>query len=180
MSNATTATAHGGRAPAPAVRARTDRSKLIGGLAQAAIGAYGLWEFGLGSRTAHGVPHPVRVKLDPSATGGPHPISAPAQPVALALTAVAIVCGLVRAFAPITAKAQRWLAFGYFVSFVLAFLVWAAAGSGIGLNVPSIIPDRDGRGAAGAGLAQRAAVRALRCGQHRRRGAVCSARSRPR
>jgi len=28
---------------------------------------------------------------------------------------------------------------GYFASFVLAFLVWAAAGSSIGLNVPSII-----------------------------------------
>ena len=123
----------------PAATPRPDRSKLIGGLAQAAIGGYGLWSFGLGSRTAHGVHSLFALKLDVNASGGPHAISAPAQPVALALTALAIACGLVRAFVPISAKTQRWLAVGYFASFVLAFLVWAAAGSGIGLNVPSII-----------------------------------------
>ena len=117
---------------------KTDRSKLIGGIAQAVVGLYGLWAFGLGSRTAHNAHTLFVLKLDPAGSG-PGSISAPAQPVAIALTCVAIICGLVRAFAPISAKTQRWLAAGYFGSIVLAFLIWAAAGSGIGMNVPSII-----------------------------------------
>jgi len=141
VSDTTTTAPLGGAAVPDRARARTDRSKLIGGLAQAAVGAYGLWSFGLGSRTAHGVHTLFGLKLDPAAHGGPGPLSAPAQPVALALTVLAIGCGLVRAFAPITARTQRWLAVGYFTSFVLAFLVWAAAGSSIGLNVPSIIEE---------------------------------------
>ena len=118
---------------------RTDRSKLIGGLAQAAVGLYGLWAFGFGSRTSHGVKALFGLKIDPNAHGGLGPISAPAAPLAIALTVIAIGCGLVRAFAPISAKVQRWLAIGYFTAFVLSFLVWAAAGNSIGLNVPSII-----------------------------------------
>ncbi|WP_042399625.1 ABC transporter permease [Streptacidiphilus carbonis] len=134
----TTASTLTGKSTEDAPVVRTDRSKLIGGIAQAVIGLYGLWAFGLGSRTSHNAHTLFNLKLDP-ASSGPSPISAPAEPVAIALASIAIVCGLVRAFAPISAKVQRWLAVGYFASFVLAFLVWAAAGSGIGLNVPSII-----------------------------------------
>jgi len=136
VSETITATLDGAATPA---RAAKERSKLIGGLAQAVVGAYGLWSFGLGSRTAHGVHTLFELKLDPAAAGGPGPISVPAHVAALVLSVVAIGCGLVRAFAPISARVQRWLAVGYFASFVLAFLVWAAAGSSIGLNVPSII-----------------------------------------
>ena len=117
---------------------KTDRSKLVGGVAQAVVGAYALWQFGLNSRTGHGAHTLFTLKLDPTSSG-PGAISAPAEPVAVALAVIAIACGLVRAFAPISTKVQRWLAVGYFTSFVLAFLVWAAAGSSIGLNVPSII-----------------------------------------
>ncbi|WP_225448168.1 ABC transporter permease [Streptacidiphilus sp. P02-A3a] len=136
MSETTTAVLDGAGAPA---RARSDRSKLIGGLAQAVVGAYGLWSFGLGSRTAHGVHTLFTLKLTPGADGGPGPVSVPAAATALVLSALAIGCGLVRAFAPISARTQRWLAVGYFAAFVLAFLVWAEAGSSVGLNVPSTI-----------------------------------------
>ncbi|MEZ0093382.1 ABC transporter permease [Streptacidiphilus sp. EB129] len=135
MTTASTLTGNG-TAGTPLVK--TDRrSKLVGGIAQAVVGLYGLWAFGLGSRTAHGAHTLFALKLDPTASG-PSPFSAPAQPWAIALTSIAVICGLVRAFAPISAKTQRWLAAVYYASFVLAFLVWAAAGTG-GLNVPSII-----------------------------------------
>jgi general nucleoside transport system permease protein len=137
MTTATTLTP-GDTAPAGAAAAAAKRSKLIGGIAQAVVGAYGLWAFGLGARTANGVHTVFALKLNPTDTGV-GPVSVAAQPVAIALAVIAILCGLVRAFLPISAKTQRWLAVGYFVSFVLSFLVWAAAGAGSDLNVPSII-----------------------------------------
>lgn len=117
---------------------RPDRSKLVGGIAQAVVGAYGLWAFGLGARTSHGAHTVFTLKLNSGDTG-PNSLTTSAEPVALAFAAVAIVCGLVRAFAPIGAKTQRWLTVGYFVSFVISFLVWAGAGTGVGLNVSSVI-----------------------------------------
>jgi ABC-type uncharacterized transport system permease subunit len=136
MTTATTLTP--GDAAPTSTTAAADRSKLIGGIAQAVVGAYGLWAFGLGVRTANGAHTIFALKLDPNASGL-GPLSFPAQPVAIALSVIAIVCGLVRAFLPVSAKTQRWLAVGYFLSFVLSFLVWAAAGAASGLNVPSII-----------------------------------------
>ncbi|MBF9073226.1 ABC transporter permease [Streptacidiphilus fuscans] len=118
--------------------AAAKRSKLVSGIAMAVIGALGLWGFGFGSRTSHGVHTLFGLELTPG-SGSLGPISAPAQPVALALMSLAVLCGLVRAFAPVSKKVQLWLAGVYFASYVVAFLVWAAAGSSVGLNVPSII-----------------------------------------
>jgi simple sugar transport system permease protein len=141
MSTASTATgsnAKGDSGTLDLAEAAARRSHLISGIAMAVIGALGLWGFGLGSRTANGVHTLFGLELNPG-TGSLSPISAPAQPVALALMSLAIVCGLARAFAPLSKKAQIWVAGVYFASYVVAFLVWAAAGSSVGLNVPSII-----------------------------------------
>jgi ABC-type uncharacterized transport system permease subunit len=122
-----------------AAAVRPDRSKLYGGLAQAVVGAYGLWAFGLGSRTENSVKTLFGLKLNPTDTGGLSPVSLPAQPIAITLAVLAVACGLVRAFAPVKTVAMRWLTVGYFVCFLLSFLVWAGAGSNVGINVPGVI-----------------------------------------
>jgi general nucleoside transport system permease protein len=130
--------------PLAAGRSAT-RARLISGLAMAAIGLYGLWAFGLGSRTGHSAESLFGLKLDPNSLGGLSPLRFPAQPVAITLSAIAVLCGLARALAPAESRlgrsgaAGRWLTIGYFVGFIGAFLVWAVAGSSIGLNVPSVI-----------------------------------------
>lgn len=112
-----------------------DRSKLTAGLAQALVGVFGLWAFGLGTRTGDGVHTLFGFGQNP----GTYQLSIPAKAVALALAALAVACGLVTAFAPVSKKAQRWIAAVYFVAIVLAFLVWAAAGQSAGLPVPSVV-----------------------------------------
>ncbi|WP_052441689.1 ABC transporter permease [Streptacidiphilus anmyonensis] len=138
MSTASTATGNVPTTNVAAVAADT-RSKMISGVVMAVVGALALWGFGLSSRVSNGAHTQFGLKYDPTQTGGLGPISAPAQEVALALTSLAVLCGLVRAFAPISKKVQLWLDGVYFASLVVAFLVWAAAGSSVGLNVPSII-----------------------------------------
>ncbi|RAG84231.1 ABC transporter permease [Streptacidiphilus pinicola] len=137
MSTASTAT---GNETLPAVAVAADtRAKLITGITQAVIAALCLWGFGLTSRVS-GDAHTVFVlKFDPNAPGGLGPISAPSQEVAIAFSALAILCGLARAFAPLSKKLRIWVDGVYFASIVIAFLVWVAAGSTVGLNVPSII-----------------------------------------
>jgi simple sugar transport system permease protein len=120
-------------------RTPAGRGKLYGGIAQVAVSGYGLWAFALGSRTAHGAETILGFKLVPNAPGGPSPATVPAEPVALTLAALAVVCGLVRIFAPLGTKALRWLAVGYFVCFVSSFLIWCGAGSGIGINVSGVV-----------------------------------------
>ncbi|MBR7830145.1 ABC transporter permease [Actinospica sp. MGRD01-02] len=112
-----------------------DRSKLVGGISQAVVGAFGLWAFALGERTSSGADTIFGFSL----THGQSQVSVPAQATALTLSAIALACGLVRIFAPVGKTVLRWLSVLYIVCMVLAFLVWAAAGSSIGLNVPSIL-----------------------------------------
>ena len=112
-----------------------DRTRLTAGLAQAAVGAFAIWAFGLGSRTGSG----VRTFFGFGQNPGTYQLSLPAQGFALGLSALAIVCGLVTAFAPVSKPARRWIAGVYFVAMVLAFLVWAAAGQSAGLPVPNIV-----------------------------------------
>jgi simple sugar transport system permease protein len=134
-----TASATGNATTTVAAVVPDTRSKLISGLAEAIIGALALWGFGLSSRVGDNTHTLFGLKFDPNQVGGLSPISAPSQPVALALSSLAILCGLVRAFAPMTRKVQIWVDGVYFASIVLAFLVWVAAGSTVGLNIPSII-----------------------------------------
>jgi general nucleoside transport system permease protein len=112
-----------------------DRGKLVGGIAQAVVGGFGIWAFALGTRTSSGADTIFGFSLN----HGQSTVSVPAQATALTLSAIALLCGAVRIFAPVGKIALRWLSVLYIVCMVLAFLVWAASGSSIGLNVPSIL-----------------------------------------
>jgi general nucleoside transport system permease protein len=119
------------------------RAKLVSGLAMTAFGIYGIFAFGLGLRTGNGAESIFVLKQYPT-DGGPGPASMPAGPVAIVLSSIAVLCGAARAFAPARTplgrpSAARWLTTGYFLTYILAFLVWAVAGSNIGLNVPNVL-----------------------------------------
>ncbi|HEX4787088.1 MAG TPA: ABC transporter permease [Actinospica sp.] len=117
--------------------AKKDHSKLVGGVAQVVVGAFGLWAFGTGPRTSAAA-HTVFGFKD-SAGNGPGQLSVPSAGFAIGLAVVAILCGLVRAFAPISRRTQTILNIVFVVAFVLSFLVWGAAGNSSGLPVPSIV-----------------------------------------
>lgn len=112
-----------------------DRGKLVGGISQAVVGGFGIWAFAFGTRTSSG----ANTIFGFSLNHGQSTVSVPAEATALTLSAIALLCGAVRIFAPVGKTMLRWLSVLYIVCMVLAFLVWAAAGSSIGLNVPSII-----------------------------------------
>lgn len=117
--------------------ANQDRSKLVGGIAQAVVGGFGLWAFGLGSRTS-GVAHTIFGFKNTNGSG-PGELSVPSESFAIAFAVIAIGAGLVRALAPISKRAQTVLNIVFVAAFVLSFLVWGAAGSSSALPVPSII-----------------------------------------
>ena len=117
--------------------ARKDRSKLVGGVAQVVVGAFGLWAFGTGTRTS-GAAHTIFGFKDASGNG-PGQLSVASAGFAIALASIAIVCGLVRIFAPISKRVQTILNIVFVLAFVLSFMVWGAAGNSSGLPVPSII-----------------------------------------
>ncbi|HEU5428979.1 MAG TPA: ABC transporter permease [Actinocrinis sp.] len=125
---------------APTVRG-LDRTRLVAGLAQAVVGAYALWAFGLGARTQHSAEAAVGMALNPNASGALGMQHFPAAPVAIVLSALCIVCGLTRAFLPLGLAARRRLTVGYVVSFILAFLVWASAGTSAlgGVSLPGVL-----------------------------------------
>ena len=117
--------------------AKKDHSKLIGGVAQVVVGAFGLWAFGTGSRTS-GAAHTI-FGFKNAAGSGPGNLSLPSQGFAIAFAVVAIVCGLVRAFAPVSKRTRTIVDIVFVAAFVLSFLVWGAAGNSSGLPVPSIV-----------------------------------------
>jgi general nucleoside transport system permease protein len=117
--------------------AKKDNSKLVGGVAQAVVGAFGLWAFALGSRTSGSVQTVFGFK---NADGsGPGQLSIDSRGFAIAFAVIAILCGLVRAFAPISKRVRTTLDIVFVAAFVLSFLIWGAAGNSSGLPVPSII-----------------------------------------
>jgi simple sugar transport system permease protein len=125
-------------APAVGASAKSGRPNLVAGLGQALVGIYAIFAFGLGSRTQHGAKAAVGMALNPNAPGALHMQQFPAEPVALALGAVCVVFGAVRAVTSVSVSGRRWLTTGYVLAFILAFLVWAAAGttSRGGISVP--------------------------------------------
>lgn len=127
--------------PSTAAAARNGRANLIAGLGQVVIGAYAIIAFGLGARTHHDAKAAVGMALNPNAPGALGLEQFPAEPVAIALGAVCVGCGLVRAFIPVSRYGRRWLTTGYVLAFVLAFLVWAAAGTSSrgGISLPFAI-----------------------------------------
>lgn len=118
-----------------------DRTRLIPGATQALVGAYAVWAFGLGSRTAHGARAAVGMALNPNAPGALGMQRFPAAPVAVAFSLICVACGVVRVFVPLSAVGRRWLTVGYVASFVIAFLVWASAGTSVlgGVSLPGVL-----------------------------------------
>ena len=117
--------------------AKKDHSKLIGGVAQVVVGAFGLWAFGTGSRTS-GAVHTI-FGFKNAAGSGPGNLSLPSQGFAIAFAVLAIGCGLVRAFAPVSKRTRTVVDILFVATFVLSFLMWGAAGNSSGLPVPSIV-----------------------------------------
>jgi ABC-type uncharacterized transport system permease subunit len=129
-------------ATVPALAAKSlDRSRLIPGLAQAAVGLYGLWAFGFGTRTSAGAKAAVGLSLFPNAPGALAMRQFPAAPAAIVLSAVCVLCGLSRAFVPLSRRATRWLTAGYLAAFIIAFLIWACAGTSKfgGISLPGVL-----------------------------------------
>lgn len=125
---------------APAARG-TDRIRMIPGIAQAVVGAYGVWAFGLGSRTSHSAQAAIGMALDPNTPGAIGMQRFPAGPVAIAFSLICVACGLVRVFVPLGVTGRRWLTVGYVASFIIAFLVWASSGTGAlgGVSLPGVL-----------------------------------------
>lgn len=125
---------------APEAR-RIDRARLIPGVAQAVVGAYGVWAFGFGTRTSHSAQAAVGMALDPNAPGALGMQKFPAAPVAIVFSLICVACGLVRVFMPVSAVTRRWLTVGYVTSFIIAFLVWASAGTSAlgGVSLPGVL-----------------------------------------
>ena len=117
--------------------AKRDHSKPVGGIAQVVVGAFGLWAFGTGPRTS-GAAQTIFGFKD-SGGSGPGQLSVSSAGFAIAFAAIAILCGLVRALAPISKRVQTILGIVFVVAFVLSFLVWGAAGNSSALPVPSIV-----------------------------------------
>jgi simple sugar transport system permease protein len=79
--------------------------------------------------------------LNPNAPGALGMERFPAAPVAIVFALICVACGLVRAFVPLEAGARRWLTVGYVASFIIAFLVWATAGTTAqgGVSLPGVL-----------------------------------------
>ncbi|MGW0609085.1 ABC transporter permease [Streptomyces sp. NPDC002788] len=121
-------------------RPRTGRNDRTVGVAQALAGAYGLWAFALGSRTAHGAKAVFGLALLGQSGAQLGDLTVPAQATAASLATVSLLCGLVRATVPVGVRVRRLLTLGYLIAFVLAFMVWAAAGRQAGsVNIAGIL-----------------------------------------
>lgn len=121
MSIATTVT--------PELATGTDRRRdRIVGAAQALVGLYALWAFGLGSRTPAGRQSTFGLTyLGGHGTTVPN-LVVPARGTAVALGVVCVIAGLARALVVLDRRLRLLGTTVYLVAFVVAFLVWAAAG----------------------------------------------------
>lgn len=108
------------------------RGRLYGGAAMIAAGLYGVWAFGLGSRT-DGADTRFVLNLS-NATGLTLPdLTLPAGPAALALAVLAALCGAAKLALPPARRLGAALTGGFLLCYVLAFLTWAAAGGSLNL-----------------------------------------------
>ncbi|WP_106403477.1 ABC transporter permease [Actinocorallia populi] len=112
--------------------AGVQRGRLYGGIAMIVVGLYGVWAFGLGSRTS-GVDTRFVLNLS-NATGLTLPdLTFPAGPVALVLAVLAALCGAAKLALPLSGRRNAAVMGVFLLSYVLAFLVWAAAGQSLNL-----------------------------------------------
>jgi ABC-type uncharacterized transport system permease subunit len=113
------------------------KSRLYGGVAMIVLGLYGLWAFGLGSRTDGGAKAEFGLNLT-DATGWTVPdFSVPAGPTAIIFCVLAIACGGVKLVPGLRKEVNALLTGLFFLFYLLAFLVWATASQS--LNVASIL-----------------------------------------
>lgn len=108
------------------------RGRLYGGVAMIVVGLYGVWAFGLGSRT-DGVDTRFVLNLS-GATGLTLPdLTLPAGAAALVLAAAAALCGVAKLAVPLGKRLNAVVTGAFLFCYVLAFLTWAAAGQSLNL-----------------------------------------------
>ncbi|GAB2847376.1 ABC transporter permease [Actinocorallia aurea] len=121
---------------APVADARARRGRLVGGVAMIAVALYGLWAFGLGSRT-DGTDTTFVLNLS-DATGLTVPdLTFPSAPVAIVLCVLAALCGVARIAVDLP---KRWNAVVlglFFLLYITAFITWSAAAKSI--NIASVL-----------------------------------------
>ncbi|GAA3235603.1 ABC transporter permease [Actinocorallia longicatena] len=121
---------------APGIGAMS-KGRLYGGVSMIVLGLYGLWAFGLGSRTSDGVKSEFSLNLT-TATGLKAPdITVPAAATAIVLCLLAAAMGVIKLARPLSKRVNGTVTGLFFVFYVLAFLVWATAAQT--LNVASIL-----------------------------------------
>ncbi|MDX6744514.1 ABC transporter permease [Actinocorallia sp. A-T 12471] len=121
--------------PGP-VEAGARRGRLYGGVAMIVVALYGLWAFGLGSRT-DGTDTTFALNLS-NATGLTVPdLTFPSAPVAIVLCVLAALCGVVRITVTLPKRGNGVLLGVFLFLYVVAFLAWAAAAKSI--NIASVL-----------------------------------------
>lgn len=112
------------------------RGRLYGGVAMIVVALYGLWAFGLGSRT-DGTDTTFVLNLS-DATGLTVPnLTFPSAPVAIALCVLAALCGVARLAVALPRRGNAAVLGAFLFLYVVAFLTWAAAAKSI--NIASVL-----------------------------------------
>jgi general nucleoside transport system permease protein len=126
-------------APEPTTVLPGDRRRWYAGGAMIVVGALGLFLLGQGSRTAHGRKATFALTLVDG--GGTHvsPLTVPAAISATLLCVVCIALGILRLAMTLNRRWRGVTNGAYFVCFIVAFLVWAAATPNQSLNLASLL-----------------------------------------
>jgi simple sugar transport system permease protein len=106
---------------------------VVSGVSEIVVGLLSLWLFALGTRSRH------HSHFEFSLPGAKYDVgtwTVPARSAAVILSAVVILAGVLRLFRMLAA---RWCATLAVAGTLLAFMVWAVAGSPGGLNVISLL-----------------------------------------
>lgn len=111
-----------------------DRKRLYAGGAMVLIGLFGMWAFGMGSRTAHGAK--TIFSFNWQGGGGvklPN-LTLPSATTAIVLALICVALGVVRLALPAQPRALRIsTTTAFLVCYVMAFLVWATARQSLNL-----------------------------------------------
>jgi simple sugar transport system permease protein len=117
--------------------AAMNKGRLYGGAAMVILSLYGLWAFGLGSRTDNGAKADFSFNLL-SATGLTVPdLTVPAGPTSIVLCVLAALLGVLKLARPLSKRVNALVTAGWLALFIAAFLVWATANQS--LNVAAVL-----------------------------------------
>jgi general nucleoside transport system permease protein len=137
MSAVTTAPTMGPGATPGAAAPAADRKRWYAGGAMVLVGLYGLFAFGLGSRTDDGAEATFHLNLVGNEGIEVPDITLPAAITAIVLSLICVAVGVLRLTAPLTGRGRAAATALYLAAFVAAFLVWATAGHA--LNFTSVL-----------------------------------------